>query len=152
MRLPLNDVKMFRIRPRISTPLTKAKAAPSSLFTHPSITKFTMLSSMRDRTPNTRNVRANMIANETILSICSDAVMYSASWTPSTLANFADAQTPAMMEMMALACDMNPFLKPCIKDGIRQIKIMISNIFINTLKCVYLRIEIFGIIPDCKNR
>ena len=58
------------------------------------------------------NVTMRIMANEMILRTCSDAVMYSASHSPTTLANFADAQTPAMRDIIEMACDMKPFLMP----------------------------------------
>ena len=58
------------------------------------------------------------------------------------LANLADAQMPTMIDMIAIAWAMNPFLKPCMMAGTKQIKRMISSMFIIALKCLYLRINI----------
>ena len=122
----------------------RENATPSSRFSHPSMISLMIPSSALPINPSTRNTARRISANAVSLSACSEAVIYWASHTPTAFANFADAQTPAMREIIDIACDMNPFRMPCMIAGTRQIKIMISNIFINTLKCVYLRIEIFG--------
>ena len=124
--------------------LISDNATPSSLLSQPSMMTLMMPSSSLPRSPRTTNTATRMSAKAVSLRTCSDAVIYSASQAPTMLANFADAHTPAIREIIDMACDMKPFLMPWKIAGIRQIKIMISNIFINTLKCVYLRIEIFG--------
>ena len=140
----LSDSTAMKISPRINNALIRENAAPISLLIQSSMTSLRIFSRIRAIRPRIRNTPMRMIANDTTLRTCSEAVRYSESHAPTRLANLAEAHTPAMIDMMDIACDMNPFLKPCINAGMRQIKIMISNIFINTLKCVYLRIEIFG--------
>ena len=144
LKLVFSEVTMFSISPKISTPFMMAKTAPSIRLTHPSMTSLRMPSIIRASSPRMMNVTARMMANAVTLRTASDAVMYSASWVPKGAENLAAAHTPAMMDIMEFAWDMNPFLMPCTRAGTRQIKIMISNIFINTPKCVYLQFEISG--------
>jgi hypothetical protein len=56
--------------------------------------------------------------------------------------NLAAVQMPAIIEMIDIAWAMNPFLRPCMMAGTKQIKRMISSMFIIALKCLYLRINI----------
>ena len=144
LKLVLSELKASAINPSISRLLNIAKATPSSLLSHPSIISFMMPSRILPVRPSAMNTTIRISANETIFKICSEQVIYCASQSPTILANLADAHTPKMIEMIPMTCDIKPFLMPWMMAGTRQIKIMISNIFINTLKCVYLRIEIFG--------
>ena len=86
-----------------------------------------------------------IVANAITMISCSEAAMYFVSQLPTRSVNLDEAHTPTIIEMNEMACEIKPFLIPCITAGIRQIKSMMSKMFINTLKCVYLRIEIFGI-------
>ena len=58
--------------------------------------------------------------------------------------NRAESQTPAISEMMAITCDMNPLRNPCTNAGTIQIKRMISKMFIFLVKIVYLQFEKSG--------
>ena len=53
-----------------------------------------------------------------------------------------DIQTPAIMDITATTWAMKPFLKPCIRAGMKHIKRMISKILIIQPKFVYLQIRI----------
>ena len=69
----------------------------------------------------------NISANEITLRTCSDPSMYWVSQILAGAVNRAETQTPAMMEMMAMTCDMNPLRRPCTRAGTKQIKRMISD-------------------------
>ena len=127
--------------------------SPRSLFTHPSMTSFIVASNNLPAAARMMKVTTMISANATTFSTCSDAVIYWAIHSLTIVANLADAHTPKMSETMEITCEMNPFLSPWIIAGIRQIKIMISSIFINIFKIVYIcRLKFSGRCPDCKNR
>jgi len=57
------------------------------------------------------------------------------------VADLKDSHTPAMIDMMAMTWEMNPLRNPWTNAGTKQIKRMISSMFIIVLKCLYLQFE-----------
>ena len=124
------------MRPRMRTVFTSAKTVPRSLFIHPRKAKLRIDSSSLPMSPSARNTAMSISENATILRTCSDAVMYCAIHAVTLPANCADAQIPTIRDIIEIACEMKPFLRPCIRAGIRHIKIMASMIFIYILKMI----------------
>ena len=128
--------------PTMSPVFISANTTPSSLLSQPSMTSLNMPSSSFPTAASTRNTTTRMSAKATTFSTCSDAVMYRPTHALTTSANLADVQMPAMIDMIDIAWAIKPFLMPCMSAGIKQIKRMISSMFIIALKCLYLRINI----------
>ena len=139
-------------RPKTSIHFNRENTIPKSLFSHPSITNLNIPSRSFPISPRMMNTTMRISAKDTILSTCSDAVMYCASQSPTIFANLADAHTPAKSEMMDMAWEIKPFLSPWMMAGIRQIKIMISKIFIYPKILYICGLKFSGNVPDCKNR
>ena len=137
--------------PRMSRHFTTEKHMPASLFIQLSITSLITPSKTFPISPSATNTAIIISTKATIFSVCSGALIYCASHWLAITANFTEAQTPTTMDAMEITCDIRPFLSPCMTAGIRQIKIMISSIFILPVKSVYLQIEIFGaVVPIAK--
>ena len=120
------------------------KHIPASLLIQFRVTSLITPSSTFPISPSARNTAIIISTKATIFKVCSGALMYFASQSLAITANLTEAHTPNTMDAMEITCDIRPFLSPCMTAGIRQIKIMISSIFILPVKSVYLQIEIFG--------
>ncbi len=128
--------------PTMSAVFRRAKTTPRSLLSQPRSTKLNIPSRALPRRPSRKNTTMRIRANATTFITCSDAVMYCATQAATTSANLADAQMPTIMEIMEIAWAMKPFLMPWTRAGMKQIKRMISRMFIFALKCLYLQIQI----------
>ena len=137
--------------PRMSRHFANEKHIPASLLIQLSITSLITPSNTLPISPSTTNTAIIISTNATIFNVCSGALIYWASHWLEITANLTDAQTPNAMDAMEITWDIRPFLSPSMTAGIRQIKIMISSIFILPVKSVYLQIEIFGaVVPIAK--
>ena len=132
----LSELNASIISPIIRTAFNNEKSRPSSLLIHPSITIFRIDSRSLPRSPRTMKTMTRISANAIILRTCSDAVMYCDTHSVTMFANRAEAQMPAIIEIIEIAWEMKPFLSPCIMAGMRAIKIMASKMFINLLKMI----------------
>ena len=145
-----SEQKAIMTRPTMRPAFTSERAIPRRRFSQPSIMSFTVPSSSRPSIARTAMTAMNISANEITFRTCSDPSMYWASHVLAGAVNRAETHTPAMMEMMAMTCDMNPLRRPCTRAGTKQIKRMISTMFIIALKCLYLQFEKSGLDPDAK--
>ena len=132
----LSELKASIIIPMIRNAFNSENSRPSNLLIHPSVTIFNMDSSSFPSSPRMIHTTTRIRANAMILRICSEAVIYCDTHAVTRFANRAEAQMPAMIEIIEIAWEMKPFLSPCIMAGIRAIKIMASKIFINLLKMI----------------
>ena len=119
----LISLKAIEIRPITSSHFKVANNAPSTLFNHPSITSFITFSNNLPKRTRSMMTIMNINAKAAILRTCSEHVMYCASHLHTNPANLADAHTPRISEIIEMACEINPFMIPCIMAGIRHIRI-----------------------------
>ena len=150
-KVALRLSKAIARRPRMSRHFTTEKHIPASLLIQFRVTSLITPSSTFPSSPSATNTAIIISTKATIFSVCSGALIYFASQSLAATANLTEAQTPTTMDAIEITCDIRPFLSPCMTAGIRQIKIMISSMFILPVKSVYLQIEIFGaIVPIAK--
>ena len=151
-KLELSESYATATNPRMRRHLNTENTTPRSLFIHPRSTRLNIFSNNLPTSPRIRNTTIMIRAKAITFSTCSDAGMYWVRISHTKVVNLADAHTPASIDTIEIACEMNPFLSPCTMDGTRHIKIMISSMFIIPRKFVYLRIKNLGGGSACKIR
>ena len=137
----LSEQKAIITSPTISPALISENTTPRRRFSHPSMISLTVPSRSFPTKVRTAITAMKMRANATIFITCSEPWIYCPSHPLTIVAKRNDSHTPAMMDMMAITWEIKPFLKPCTTAGTKQIKRMISNMFIFLVKIVYLQFE-----------
>ena len=130
--------------PVISPACRNESITPRVLFSHPSITRSKMPSRSFPARFMAMITATSIRAKDVTFSTCSEPCMYWASQVLVADENLNESHAPTMMDTMAMTCDMNPLRYPCTTAGTKQIKRMISSMFIIALKCLYLPIEKIG--------
>ena len=110
--------------------LARAKTSPRTLLTQPSVTSLNIPYKSFPTSHNMINTAMRMRVKDIILRTWSEADIYWVIHSLTIAENLDDAHTPKMMDIRDIACDMKPFLKPWIIAGTKQIKRMISKMFI----------------------
>ena len=92
--------------------LRSENTAPSSLFSHPSITILNKPSISFPATVSAAATPMSINAKATTLSTCSEPCIYCDSHMLAAVENRKERYTPARIETIAITWAMNPFLSP----------------------------------------